>query len=98
MARDRNTFAKRQRETGKKQKAEQKRARRRKRKELVASGAERSRREPTCRRAGSWRSGRLVKSRILPVSPFLCPWRVVSLLQLAVRSDVSPCSFQVLSF
>jgi hypothetical protein len=34
MARDRNTFAKRQRETGKKQKAAEKRARRQKRKEL----------------------------------------------------------------
>jgi hypothetical protein len=33
MARDRNTFAKRQRETGKKQKAQEKQARRRKRKE-----------------------------------------------------------------
>jgi hypothetical protein len=40
MARDRNTFAKRQRETGKKQKAEQKRLRRRKRKELVANGGD----------------------------------------------------------
>ena len=34
MARDRNTFAKRQRETGKRQKAEEKRARRRRKKEL----------------------------------------------------------------
>jgi hypothetical protein len=34
MARDRNTFAKRQRETGKRQKAADKRARRQKRKEL----------------------------------------------------------------
>jgi hypothetical protein len=33
MARDRNTFAKRQRETGKKQKAAEKRARRQKKKE-----------------------------------------------------------------
>jgi len=33
MARDRNTYAKRQRETGKKQKAQEKRARRIKRKE-----------------------------------------------------------------
>jgi hypothetical protein len=33
MARDRNTYAKRQRETGKRQKAEEKRARRLKRKE-----------------------------------------------------------------
>jgi hypothetical protein len=33
MARDRNTYAKRQRETGKKQKAEEKRARRLKRRE-----------------------------------------------------------------
>jgi hypothetical protein len=38
MARDRNTFAKRQRETGKKQKADEKRARRRKKKEFGASG------------------------------------------------------------
>jgi hypothetical protein len=37
MARDRNTFAKRQRETGKKQKAEEKRARRLKRKEDAKS-------------------------------------------------------------
>ena len=36
MARDRNTFAKRQRETRKKQKAEEKRALRRKRKEPAA--------------------------------------------------------------
>ena len=35
MARDRNTFAKRQRETGKKQKAAEKRARRQKQKELT---------------------------------------------------------------
>jgi len=35
MARDRNTFAKRQRETGKKQKAVEKRARRQKKKELA---------------------------------------------------------------
>ena len=39
MARDRNTFAKRQRETGKKLKAADKRARRLKRKE-VAKGTE----------------------------------------------------------
>jgi hypothetical protein len=37
MARDRNTFAKRQRETGKKQKAAEKRARRQKRKELSSN-------------------------------------------------------------
>lgn len=37
MARDRNTFAKRQRETGKKQKANEKRARRLKRKENAKS-------------------------------------------------------------
>lgn len=36
MARDRNTFAKRQRETTKKQKAEEKRALRRKRREPAA--------------------------------------------------------------
>ena len=36
MARDRNTFAKRQRETRKKQKAEEKRALRRKRREPAA--------------------------------------------------------------
>jgi hypothetical protein len=34
MARDRNTFAKRQRETGKKQKAQEKLARRRKKKDF----------------------------------------------------------------
>ena len=34
MARDRNTFAKRQRETGKRQKAAEKRVRRQKKKEL----------------------------------------------------------------
>jgi len=39
MARDRNTFAKRQRETGKKQKAAEKRTRRQKKKEL-ANGTE----------------------------------------------------------
>jgi len=38
MAQDRNTFAKRQRETAKKRKAEDKRARRRTRKEHAASG------------------------------------------------------------
>jgi hypothetical protein len=38
MARDRNTFAKRQRETTRKQKAEQKRARRRARKDQPDSG------------------------------------------------------------
>jgi hypothetical protein len=37
MARDKNTYAKRQRETGKKQKAEEKRARRLQRKEGVKS-------------------------------------------------------------
>jgi hypothetical protein len=37
MARDRNTYAKRQRESGKRQKAEEKRARRLKRKEGVKS-------------------------------------------------------------
>ena len=37
MARDRNTVAKRQRETGKKQKAAEKRANRQKRKELANS-------------------------------------------------------------
>ena len=40
MARDRNTYAKRQRESGKKQKAAEKRARRRKKKEYAASGPE----------------------------------------------------------
>jgi hypothetical protein len=40
MARDRNTFAKRQRETGKRQKAEEKRARRRKKKEFAASAGD----------------------------------------------------------
>jgi hypothetical protein len=35
MARERNTFAKRQRETGKRQKAAEKRARRQKQKELT---------------------------------------------------------------
>ena len=43
MARDKNTFVKRQRETGKKQKAEEKRARRQKRKEIAANGQERAR-------------------------------------------------------
>jgi sRNA-binding protein len=38
MARDRNTYAKRQRETGKKQKAAEKRARRQKKKEYATSG------------------------------------------------------------
>ena len=38
MARDGNTYAKRQRETGKKQKAAEKRARRQKKKEYAASG------------------------------------------------------------
>ena len=38
MSRDRNTFAKRQRETGRKQKAAEKRARRLKKKEYAASG------------------------------------------------------------
>ncbi|MGA2621423.1 MAG: hypothetical protein ABSF26_27690 [Thermoguttaceae bacterium] len=38
MARDRNTYAKRQRESGKKQKAAEKRARRRKKKEYAANG------------------------------------------------------------
>ena len=42
MARDGNTYAKRQRETGKKQKAAEKRARRQKKKEYAASG-------PRCR-------------------------------------------------
>jgi hypothetical protein len=37
MARDRNTYAKRQRETGKRQKAQEKRARRQKRKEGPAA-------------------------------------------------------------
>jgi len=37
MARDRNTYAKRQRETGKKQKAEEKRARRRKKTDFAAN-------------------------------------------------------------
>jgi hypothetical protein len=51
MARDRNTFAKRQRETGKKQKAAEKRARRQKRKELSndmksSSGGEQPVQEP----------------------------------------------------
>jgi hypothetical protein len=40
MARDKNTFVKRQRETGKKQKAEEKRARRQKRKEIAANGGD----------------------------------------------------------
>jgi len=40
MARDRNTFAKRQRETRKKQKAEEKRALRRKRKEPAADAVD----------------------------------------------------------
>ncbi len=40
MARDRNTYAKRQRESGKKQKAAEKRARRRKKKEYAANGPE----------------------------------------------------------
>ncbi len=40
MARDRNTYAKRQRETGKKQKAAEKRARRQKKKDYPATGAE----------------------------------------------------------
>jgi sRNA-binding protein len=38
MAQDRNTYAKRQRENAKKQKAEDKRARRRKRQELASGG------------------------------------------------------------
>jgi hypothetical protein len=38
MARDRNTYAKRQRESGKKQKAAEKRARRQKKKDYPASG------------------------------------------------------------
>jgi hypothetical protein len=38
MARDRNTYAKRQRETGKKQKAAEKRARRQKKKDYPDSG------------------------------------------------------------
>ena len=38
MARDRNTYAKRQRETGKRQKAADKRARRLKKKEFAANG------------------------------------------------------------
>lgn len=40
MARDRNTFAKRQRETRKKQKAEEKRALRRKRREPAADAVD----------------------------------------------------------
>ncbi len=40
MARDGNTYAKRQRETGKKQKAAEKRARRQKKKEYAASGGD----------------------------------------------------------
>lgn len=40
MVRDRNTYAKRQRETGKKQKAAEKRARRQKKKEYGAGGAD----------------------------------------------------------
>jgi hypothetical protein len=39
MARDRNTFAKRQREAGKRQKGEEKRARRQKRRESGAGSA-----------------------------------------------------------
>jgi hypothetical protein len=51
MARDKNTFAKRQRETGKKRKAAEKRARRQIRKELSnsmkrSSGGEQSVQEP----------------------------------------------------
>jgi hypothetical protein len=45
MARDRNTYAKRQRETGKRQKAEEKRARRRKRKELATGPGDAGRAE-----------------------------------------------------
>lgn len=45
MAQDRNTYAKRQRETQKRQKAEEKRTRRQKRKEFAASGGDVSREE-----------------------------------------------------
>ena len=40
MAQDRNTYAKRQREISKKQKAEDKRARRRKKKEMTADAGD----------------------------------------------------------
>ena len=40
MAQDRNTYAKRQREISKKQKAEDKRARRRKKKEMTADSGD----------------------------------------------------------
>lgn len=47
MAKDRNTFAKRQRETGRKQKAAEKRARRQKRKEFSSTTRNSSGGEPS---------------------------------------------------